>query len=391
MHYRKDIDSLRAISILAVLVYHFFPNYLPSGYLGVDIFFVISGYLITSIILDEREKNQFSFTQFYLRRIRRIYPSLLFMMGASLLVGYFFLFPHEYKNLALHTIAGNLFSANFLLLSELGYFDTTAISKPLLHLWSLAIEEQFYLVWPFALIWGIQKNRLQRTILSITIFSLVICLIGIGKNSTFYIPLTRFWELSMGGYLAFLAISGKLSALKKPSPIWSYCAITILIFLFLNPYKTLNHPGVITLLGVLAAAYLVTIPSDIAILNNRPLKYLGLISYPLYLFHWPILSFSHLIFSGAQDLIINKILLVLLSIACAILSYEIIEKKVKRQPPNKIVLKLLTVSVLLACISVAVLATEGASYRTSKELQKISGASIDREYPEKNKNILALR
>jgi peptidoglycan/LPS O-acetylase OafA/YrhL len=388
MHYRKDLDSLRAISILAVLIYHFFPNLLPSGYLGVDVFFVISGYLITSIILDEQSNNQFSFLRFYARRIRRIYPSLLFMLATSLLVGYLFLFPHEYKNLALHTVTGNLFSANFLLLSELGYFDISAISKPLLHLWSLAIEEQFYLLWPLALIWGIKHDRLNQTILSITIVSLAISLIGIGKSSTFYIPLTRFWELSLGGYLAYRATKSQTINPRTLSALWSYCALGILMILFLNQDKTFNHPGFITLVGVLAASYLVATPSNIKLLNNKPLQYIGLISYPLYLFHWPILSFSYLIFSGKNDTFFEKCLLILISIGFSVFSYEIIERKIKQQPLNQIALKLLITSGLIALASLAILLTNGASHRVTNYLEKISAATIDREYPEKNKKYL---
>lgn len=149
--YRPDIDGLRAIAVLAVLVYHAFPSVLPGGFVGVDIFFVISGYLISRHILEELATGSFSIKTFYARRVRRIFPALILVMLACLLFGWLILTPGEYERVGRHVFAGALFLANVLSWREAGYFDTAADTKPLLHLWSLGIEEQFYIVWPLLL------------------------------------------------------------------------------------------------------------------------------------------------------------------------------------------------------------------------------------------------
>ena len=147
-YYRPDIDGLRAVAVLSVVFFHAFPNILQSGFIGVDIFFVISGYLITSIILRNQSKNQFSFLDFYSRRIKRIFPALLFMMAATYLFGIYFFTSDEFQYLGKHLLAGSTFTSNFVLYSEINYFDKLAELKIFLHLWSLAIEEQFYIFFP---------------------------------------------------------------------------------------------------------------------------------------------------------------------------------------------------------------------------------------------------
>lgn len=150
--YRPDIDGLRALAVLAVLGFHTSIRGMRGGFVGVDIFFVISGFLITSIVVRGVEAGSFNILHFYARRIRRIFPELIVVLLATLAMGWLFLFPDEYERLGRHVIAGSLFSSNFLLWSEAGYFDVASARKPLLHLWSLGIEGQFYLLWPITLI-----------------------------------------------------------------------------------------------------------------------------------------------------------------------------------------------------------------------------------------------
>ena len=152
LHYRPDLDGLRAVAVLSVLMFHAFPSLLPGGFVGVDIFFVISGFLITGIILKGLQQGDFSFKEFYARRIGRIFPSLFLVLSVCLTIGWFVLFPDEYRQIAKHTIAGAAFMSNLLSWHQAGYFDTAARSKPLLHLWSLGIEEQFYIAWPLLLV-----------------------------------------------------------------------------------------------------------------------------------------------------------------------------------------------------------------------------------------------
>src|SRR5215831_15751110 len=146
--YRRDIDGLRAVAVLSVVAFHVFPNWMVGGFIGVDIFFVISGYLISTIIFENLDKDTFSFAQFYERRVKRIFPALILVLVSCFAFGWFILLPDEYKQLGKHTAGGTAFVANFVLWNESGYFDNAAETKPLLHLWSLGVEEQFYIVWP---------------------------------------------------------------------------------------------------------------------------------------------------------------------------------------------------------------------------------------------------
>ncbi len=146
--YRPDIDGLRALAVCVVVVYHAFPDFFPGGFIGVDIFFVISGFLITTLIYSELSTNHFSFLNFYIRRIKRIFPALITVLVFCFAFGWFNLLADEFKQLGLHIVGSASFTSNFILWNESNYFDVTSYQKPLLHLWSLAVEEQFYLIWP---------------------------------------------------------------------------------------------------------------------------------------------------------------------------------------------------------------------------------------------------
>lgn len=192
--YRLDIDGLRGIAVLLVVVYHAFPSVVPSGFIGVDIFFVISGFLISNIIFNGMNDRTFSFSHFYARRIKRIFPALILVLTVSLIVGWFILLQEEYQQLAKHTQGSVIFISNFLLWLESGYFDTSAEVKPLLHLWSLGIEEQFYLVWPLVL-WIGFKLRFNLlfliTALAASSFLINILLLRTNAISAFYLPQSR--------------------------------------------------------------------------------------------------------------------------------------------------------------------------------------------------------
>lgn len=204
--YRPDIDGLRAVAVLSVVAFHAFPEQVPGGFVGVDIFFVISGFLISSIIFGNLQRGTFSFAEFYRRRIRRIFPALTIVLIACLVFGWVSLLPDEYKRLAKHTATGAGFTSNIQLWRESGYFDTSSDHKPLLHLWSLGIEEQFYFIWPacLVLLWKSRCNvPLTVTILAVVSFAVNVLCVGSYPSSTFYLPFTRFWELLLGCLLSY--------------------------------------------------------------------------------------------------------------------------------------------------------------------------------------------
>ena len=205
--YRSDIDGIRAIAILSVITFHAFPAWIKGGFVGVDVFFVISGFLISSILFKSMDEGEFSFIDFYVKRIKRIFPALILVLIACFTFGWFALLQNEYKELGKHIAGGAGFISNFVLREEAGYFDIAAELKPLLHLWSLGIEEQFYIVWPFLvfLAWKRRVNFLKITLTILTLsFAINLAIADRLTTTTFYHPITRFWELLIGGFLAYL-------------------------------------------------------------------------------------------------------------------------------------------------------------------------------------------
>lgn len=207
LKYRRDIDGLRAVAVLAVVGFHAFPEWFKGGFIGVDVFFVISGYLITSIIFKDLEAGDFSFSDFYSRRIKRIFPALLVVLLTSFIFGWFALLADEFKQLGKHILAGASFLSNIVLWNESSYFDNSADTKPLLHLWSLGVEEQFYIFWPLIIYiaWK-RKFSLIKTITLSIIVSFLLNIVTINQDAVaaFYLPQTRFWELWAGSLIALI-------------------------------------------------------------------------------------------------------------------------------------------------------------------------------------------
>lgn len=354
--YRPEIDGLRAIAILSVVIYHAFPDILPGGFIGVDIFFVISGFLISSIIFSSLERDRFSLFEFYVRRVRRIFPALIFVMLVSLVTGWFVLFNDEYKQLAKHTAAGVAFVQNFILWHESGYFDTSAEAKPLLHLWSLAIEEQFYIFWPLllAFVWKRNWSFLKITAsIAVASFSVNIYLILRGHQiEAFFLPYSRFWELMVGGVLAYVA-------LHRPQLISSHksaqsCLGLALIFagLFLLN-KDRDFPGWWALLPTLGAFFIISAgPSawlSEKLLANKPMVWIGLISYPLYLWHWPILSYLRITYVDISN--VTRLAAIVAGFILAWITYYFIERPI-RIKANKLK-SFIVLTILLAVIGIA--------------------------------------
>jgi peptidoglycan/LPS O-acetylase OafA/YrhL len=381
--YRADIDGLRAVAVLSVVTFHAWPSILPSGFVGVDIFFVISGFLISSIIFKAVDQDSFSFKDFYSRRIRRIFPALGLVFVACLSMGWFALFADEYKMLGKHVASGAVFISNFTLLKESGYFDPAAELKPLLHLWSLGIEEQFYVVWPL-LVYVTAKLRINLLITTILLavlsFGLNIGRIDAHVVQTFYSPITRVWELMLGALLAYITLYSsdqyRLVTEKFANCIAIIGLVLIVMALFLlNDTKL--FPGWWAALPTVGGIMLIAAgPSawvNRRVLASNPLVFVGLISYPFYLWHWPLLSFLRIIESSDPSPFLVFIA-VLISVLLAWLTYFLVEKRIRRHSSSWIVIGLVIAVAISGCIGKVIQRKDGLPDRPSfahyKEYEK---------------------
>lgn len=338
--YRPDIDGLRALAVLAVMAYHAFPSLVPGGFVGVDVFFVISGYLITKIIIETIDRGNFSLVNFYQKRIRRLFPSLLVVLTASLLLGWQFLLADEYRQLAKHLVASLGFVVNFTLHQEIGYFDNEAETKPLLHLWSLSVEEQFYLIWPVWL--GLLHRyaptaRLWGVALGCGLFIAVLLWRLPEGAASYYLPLSRFMQILAGALIVGferhpwrLGNDGGMAARRFNNPAltaWGGFALLGASLALLD--KSSLYPSEMAVLPV-GGALLVLAAGAHAwpnrkLLSHRLLVWIGRISYPLYLWHWVLLSFAVIIEGKTPPAEIRAIALVV-SIALAWITYVAFEK-----------------------------------------------------------------
>lgn len=332
--YRADIDGLRAVAIISVIIFHAFPSATPGGFIGVDIFFIISGFLISTITFSSLERNAFSLVDFYVRRIKRIFPALIIVMICTLIFGWFFLFTDEYSQLGKHTAAGAGFIQNFAVWRESGYFDSAAEAKPLLHLWSLAVEEQFYIFWPLllAFVWQRKWSFLKVTS-TIAVISFVANIYLIRKDPTaaFFLPISRFWELMIGGALAYIA-SHYPTLLDKHKNIQSALGFSLIAagLLFIN--KGRDFPGWWAFLPTIGAFFIISAGGSAYlnkhILSSKPMVWVGLISYPLYLWHWPVLSYIHIINDGKSSRL-TLAAAILASTLLAWLTHKFVEQKIR--------------------------------------------------------------
>ncbi|MCW2079592.1 UNVERIFIED_ORG: peptidoglycan/LPS O-acetylase OafA/YrhL [Bradyrhizobium japonicum] len=382
-NYRADVDGLRALAVGAVIANHGFGHYCPGGYVGVDVFFVISGFLITSIIVDEISAGAFSVAKFYARRVRRIFPALILVLAAVSVFGWQHMMPNELLSLGRNVFASALFSANLMLLSEVDYFDLAARSKPLLHLWSLGVEEQFYLVWPL-LLSGLATWQLsaRKAIVAVSAVSLLLSvyLTRTHPAAAFYLPLTRAWELGAGACLVLFRteISSLLrsSLSRELSGNLGIVAIAAAAVLFNE--KT-PFPGAAAIVPVLGAALFISAPGSFAstVLSARPPVFIGLISYPLYLWHWPILVFSEL-YAMHPLSIRERALCVLASALAAILTFLFVEKPIRRRP--LVIPPLFAAMSAMAALGIATIKADGFSYRIPQEIRQAAVVVPGRDF-----------
>lgn len=284
--YRHDIDGLRGLAVLAVLVYHAFPRLLPGGYAGVDVFFAISGYVITRRLMGDLDQPYFGIPAFYTRRVRRLFPALGIVLAATLLLGWPLLLRSEMKELGAQVAASSAFSANFLFWTQAGYFDAVGVRKPLLHLWSLGVEEQFYLTWPLLLAamfrWKRERVPLLASILAGLSLASFVALRG-HPDSAYYLPFARYWELLAGCLIA-------LSGWRLTSP---WASLTGLIGIVAS-FWALGSSTPVQYMAAPVVGAALTIAGFAQPLCARWLVGLGRISYPLYLWHWPLLALGRI-------------------------------------------------------------------------------------------------
>lgn len=386
--YRPDIDGLRALAVLSVVGFHVAPTFITGGFIGVDIFFVISGFLITRIIFESLKLGSFSFIEFYMRRILRIFPALFLVLLTTFLCGWFFLLADEYKQLGLHVAGGSAFISNFILWSESGYFDINTDIKPLMHLWSLGIEEQFYIIYPL-LAWLVFKGRFGFFSITVILFaiSFYLNINGIKTDgvATFFSPLTRFWELLCGSII-YLMTYRKPQFYKNDKflNIISSVGLSLFIFGLFCINKDRAFPGLWALIPTIAAMLIIlagpTSWLNRRLLSNRIAVWFGLISFPLYLWHWPLLSYANIIEGKIPGRGI-RLLLVVISIIMAWLTYRFLECRIRIQSKYPLRVKssiLLVLMGLIGCAGCVAYYKEGFEFREfHKSYEHIVNAKRD--------------
>lgn len=298
MQYRREIDGLRAVAVLPVILFHAGFSVFSGGYVGVDVFFVISGYLITSILIAELEQGNFSIARFYERRARRILPALFVVMFACLPFAYMWMLPSQLKDFAQSLVAVVFFASNVLFWREDGYFAAAAELKPLLHTWSLAVEEQYYLLFPIFLLvlWRFGRQRVFWSVVAVAVLSLLLAEWGWRNkpSANFYLAPTRAWELLAGSICAFMTVGRA----QRSSNVLSAFGLALVVFAIFAYNDSTPFPSVYTLVPVVGTALVILFAAQdtwvARLLSLRGFVGIGLISYSAYLWHQPLFSFARL-------------------------------------------------------------------------------------------------
>ena len=389
--YRADIDGLRAIAVLSVLAFHYGAP-IRGGFTGVDVFFVISGFLITQVLAAEIASGTFSVLSFYDRRMRRILPALLTMLAVVLLAGRMMLSPGDYVSLAKSTAAAGFGVSNFFFHTHTGYFDQAADLMPLLHTWSLAVEEQFYVVWPLLLLALAAAGSRTAVAATLTAIVLVACVGSIiyfqfDPKAAFYMALPRAWELALGALLVFLPpqrrIVGEIAAVVG--------LVLIAMGFGISPDK---FPGEFALYPCIGAALLIW-PRAQATISGQILGWLapiGLISYSLYLWHWPVWVYFRIYVNNGQPAAGEAVALAAVSIVLAILSYRYVEQPFRRKrwgAPRTVSAGLAGIMIIF-CASMYVDSADGLPQRLPPQGQAMRSLEVMWEWPCKQQQIDAI-
>jgi peptidoglycan/LPS O-acetylase OafA/YrhL len=403
--FRPDIEGLRAVAIVAVLLCHAGVPFLAGGYVGVDVFFVISGFLISTIVFEGVLDGRFSYLDFYRRRIRRIFPALILILLACLLFASTFAFPKDARLIGEHVIGGVGFASNFVLWNESGYFDWGAELKPLLHLWSLSVEEQYYIFWPVLAAFLLKRGRWfiwVTLLLFVGSFVANIVLVRVDPTAAFYLPVTRMWELLIGSGLAYVTLRrGSLPTFLAPMPaghaidvnvvaqrrgleqILSIAGGALLLAAVLVITREAAFPGWWALLPTLGACLVIAAGPrgwvNRVVLSNRAAVFVGKISYPLYLWHWPLLVFPTIVAGHLSRS--TRMTAVALAFVLAWLTYEYVEKPIRfgRKVP-RVPTVLAGAMVGLALCGGLLIASDGWVQRLPPEVRTIATAGFKFEH-----------
>lgn len=373
--YRPEVDGLRALAVAAVVIFHAFPWMAPGGFVGVDVFFVISGYLISGIILRAVQDRRFSLADFYVRRLRRILPALLVVLVACLAAGYLFWLADEWEALGRMTFAGALFHANIAAAGEpSGYFTALGGRTPLLHLWSLGVEEQFYLAWPILFAAIVRWLHRPAAVVALLAGSFVLNLAWVynAPADAYFLPFSRLWELLVGSLLVFVT-GGHRSMKPMPAQMAACTGLALIVFssVSLDGYST--FPGWWAWLPTVGAALVIAAGPQAAVnrwwLSARSMVWLGLISYPLYLWHWPLLVFGRAIWIDARFWP-GTLLLVVTSVLLAYLTYRLVELRVRTASGWTV-----PVALAVALVAVAAIGNTVAEGRVRNRLTPLTASA----------------
>lgn len=381
MKYRADIDGLRAVAIASVVLFHL-TDYASGGYVGVDVFFVISGFLITQIIHDEITAGRFSIAVFYERRIRRIFPALFVVLAVTTVVGTIILLPNELAVFGRSLAATTLFVSNIFFLSQASYFDAAEATKPLLHTWSLAVEEQFYLLFPLFLI-VIHNVFKSRYLLCTWIFAGLSLLLSVGLVSAdpaaaFYLAPARAWELLAGCLIALGAFpASPHRVIRETLGFAGMGLIVVSVFLY---SRGTPFPGLAAVPPAIGAALVIYSGAQrdtlvARLLGVRPVVFLGLVSYSLYLWHWPIIAFSRLAL-GRDFTKPEELCVIVASLAAATLSWRYVEQPLRRRGTGIAWAGLLRLSagvmVALCVLGAGLMGSDGLPQRFSPRVDRLA-------------------
>lgn len=372
--FRADIEGLRAVAVLAVLVFHLNESWLPGGFVGVDVFFVISGFIITHQLLVLNEKKTFSVLSFWIRRFRRLYPAMLTVIVLTLVAGFWILPPNEYRETAESGLAAIAMGANIYFADRVGYFAPIAANRELLHLWSLSFEQQFYLLIPLLFFWRPSTRTITITLTLIVIvsFILAIFLVNMDQDRAFFLPFGRFWEIALG---ALIAVWLRYKTPRIPAPsLMSALALGVLLFSFCWVIADKGYPDYQALIPTLATAVLIVVGTHKnkaqTLLTNPFMRWHGRVSYTLYLVHWPVIILFDKAFSQTSEPIrLTAILIITYSLT--ILIHRFIEMPMRYRPAEtgRSPIKFAVLFFLALAMGTALVLDKGSVWRLQKIAQ----------------------